>query len=216
QRHAAARREGGRRAQLRAHPPLQPGRHGRAAAAVQGRRELGDARAARRRTVRHRRAGGTRAATGDRHDGHAQGRLVEDDRPALANRHADRGRLLPPRRHPALRVARAALRLSPDRPRRDRPSAGSPDGRRSRLHFGWKRAARPVLQSELTSRTDPGGTGLPAFPRLLLAVSIAFVACLLAKLVSFDAPDLLLIWPCAGVAFAFAWRGGLRWSVPPA
>ena len=31
--HAAARREGGHRAQLRAHPPLQPGRHGRAAAA---------------------------------------------------------------------------------------------------------------------------------------------------------------------------------------
>ena len=36
--HAAARREGGDRAQLRAHPSLQPGRHGRAAAAVQGRR----------------------------------------------------------------------------------------------------------------------------------------------------------------------------------
>ena len=34
--HAAARREGRRRAQLRAHPPLQPRRHGRAAAAVQG------------------------------------------------------------------------------------------------------------------------------------------------------------------------------------
>ncbi|HRA77972.1 MAG TPA: EAL domain-containing protein [Burkholderiaceae bacterium] len=73
-----------------------------------------------------------------------------------------------------------------------------------------------MLQSELTSRTDPGGGGLPTFPRLLLSVGIAFVACLLAKLVSFDAPDLLLIWPCAGVAFAFAWRGGLRWSVPPA
>ena len=36
--HAAARREGGRGAQLRAHPPLQPRRHGRAAAAVQGHR----------------------------------------------------------------------------------------------------------------------------------------------------------------------------------
>ena len=36
QRHAAARREGGHREELRAHPPLQPGRHGRAAAAVQG------------------------------------------------------------------------------------------------------------------------------------------------------------------------------------
>ena len=35
--HHAAGREGGHRRELRAHPPLQPGRHGRAAAAVQGR-----------------------------------------------------------------------------------------------------------------------------------------------------------------------------------
>ncbi len=34
----AARRAGGDRAELRAHPPLQPGRHGRAATPVQGRR----------------------------------------------------------------------------------------------------------------------------------------------------------------------------------
>ena len=38
ERPAAARREGGDRAQLRAHPPRQPRLHGRAAAAVQGRR----------------------------------------------------------------------------------------------------------------------------------------------------------------------------------
>ena len=34
--HAAARREGGRAAELRAHPPLQPGRHGRAALQFKG------------------------------------------------------------------------------------------------------------------------------------------------------------------------------------
>jgi len=73
-----------------------------------------------------------------------------------------------------------------------------------------------VLQSDLTSRTDASGGGLPAFPRLLLSTGIAFVACLIAKLISFDAADLLLIWPCAGVAFTFAWRNGLRWAVPPA
>ncbi len=39
QRHAAARREGRDRRKLRAHPSLQPGRHGRVAAAVQRRRE---------------------------------------------------------------------------------------------------------------------------------------------------------------------------------
>ena len=37
--HDPAGREGRDRRELRAHPPLQPGRHGRAAAAVQGRRE---------------------------------------------------------------------------------------------------------------------------------------------------------------------------------
>ena len=53
--HQPARREGGRRRELRAHPPLQPGRHGRAAAAVQGRRERAVAGPGRRRDVRHRR-----------------------------------------------------------------------------------------------------------------------------------------------------------------
>src|SRR5690606_33905147 len=105
----------------------------------------------------------------------------------------------------------------PDRTARaDRPSAGPPDGWRSRLHSRTKGTAEPVLQSDLTSRTDPRGGGLPAFPRLLLSGGIAFVACLLAKLISFDASDLLLVWPCAGVAFAFAWRNGPGWAVPPA
>ena len=43
--HDAARREGRDRRELRAHPPQQPRQHGRAAAAVQGRRECGDASA---------------------------------------------------------------------------------------------------------------------------------------------------------------------------
>ena len=42
--HRAARHQGGDRRELRAHPPLQPGRHGRAAAAVQGRHDAQDAR----------------------------------------------------------------------------------------------------------------------------------------------------------------------------
>ena len=41
--HAAAGHQGRGGAQLRAHPPQQPDRHGRAAAAVQGRRLVGDA-----------------------------------------------------------------------------------------------------------------------------------------------------------------------------
>ena len=73
-----------------------------------------------------------------------------------------------------------------------------------------------MLQSDLIARTVPGTGGLATFPRLLLSAGVAFVACLLAQLVSFDAPDLLLIWPCAGVAFAFGWRDGIRWSIPPA
>ncbi len=39
--HPPARRQGGDRRELRAHPPLQPGRHGRAAARLRGRRRRG-------------------------------------------------------------------------------------------------------------------------------------------------------------------------------
>ena len=54
----AARRPRGHRRRLRAHPPLQPHRHGRAAAAVPGRRDGRHARADRRRDVRHHRRDG--------------------------------------------------------------------------------------------------------------------------------------------------------------
>ena len=62
--HAAARHQGRGRAQLRAHPPQQPGRHGRAAAAVQGRRLVGVARHRRRRDVRRRARRRAQAAAG--------------------------------------------------------------------------------------------------------------------------------------------------------
>ena len=52
---------------LRAHPPLQPDRHGRAAAAVRRRRVGRVARADRRGDVHHPRAGRRRTATGDHH-----------------------------------------------------------------------------------------------------------------------------------------------------
>ena len=51
--HAAARRQGGDRRVLRAHPPQQPREHGRAAAAVQARRDRRVAGADRHRGVRH-------------------------------------------------------------------------------------------------------------------------------------------------------------------
>ncbi len=72
-----------------------------------------------------------------------------------------------------------------------------------------------MLQAELTSRAASGRISLPAFPRLLLGAALALVACLLARLVSFGSPE-LLIWPCAGVALAFAWRGGPAWTLAPA
>ena len=50
--HDAARREGRDRRELRAHPPLEPDRHGRAAAAVQGRRARAVARADRQGELR--------------------------------------------------------------------------------------------------------------------------------------------------------------------
>lgn len=51
---------------------------------------------------------------------------------------------------------------------------------------------------------------------MLLAIGIAFLACLVAQLISFHAVELLLIWPGAAVAFAFAWRYGLVWALPAA
>ncbi len=70
--------------------------------------------------------------------------------------------------------------------------------------------------SEISPHPLTGDAGLAPFPRLILSAGIAFVACLVAQLVSFNTFDLLLVWPAAGVAFAFAWRHGLPWAIPPA
>src|SRR5690606_14505825 len=239
--HAAARREGGRRTQLRAHPPIEPGRHGRAAAAVPRRTGLGDAGPARRRALRHRRAGRARAAAGDRDDDPSQRRQLRGGAAAIAHRHADRGRLLPPRRHPAVRAARAAFvagregtrgkgegeSLGCGRLRAPAPftlhAAPATDGRcagrptrPTGLHFAVQRSAVPVHLSESSPHPMSGEAGLATFPRLLLAIGIAFLACLVAQLISFHTIDLLLIWPGAAVAFAFAWRYGTAWALAAA
>ena len=103
-------RQGGDRAQLRAHPPLQPGRHGRAAVPVQGQRQRRVARhrSATRRSISPGVEAGIRpqmdvTLTIQRRDGSSQ--TVDA---AAAHRHADRGRLLPARRHPAVCAARTA------------------------------------------------------------------------------------------------------------
>jgi aconitate hydratase len=97
---------------LRAYPPLQPHRHGRAAAAVRGRRKPQDPRPHRRRdpvAARHCR----RCLTGA--GGHARGHLPGREHPQLrtqgAHRYRQRGQLLRRRRHPALRAAAAHGRM---------------------------------------------------------------------------------------------------------
>ncbi len=53
-----------------------------------------------------------------------------------------------------------------------------------------------------------------AMSRTVLIVAITFVACVIARVVSAPSPGVLLIWPGAGVALAFAWRRGARWTLP--
>ena len=57
---------------------------------------------------------------------------------------------------------------------------------------------------------------IPPLPRALLIAAIAFAFCLVARLVSHGDPVRMLFWPGAGVAFAFGWRYGLRWTIPAA
>ena len=102
--HDAARRQGRHCGELRAHPPLEPHRHGRAAAAVQGGRERPESRLERPGELRDRRPG---AGRGESRQSARQGRRRQDDavRGAPADRYAEGTRLLPARRHPALRAA---------------------------------------------------------------------------------------------------------------
>ncbi len=114
--HDAAGHPGRRRAQLRAHPPQQPDRHGRAAAAVQARRVLAEPGTRRRRD--RRRAAGPAGAAAVRRDAgpHRRRRHAARGGGDAAHRHPDRGRVLAPRRHPAVRAAPVARRLKPAQP----------------------------------------------------------------------------------------------------
>ena len=94
--HPAPRRQGGDRAQLRAHPPRQPGRHGRAAAAVH-RRRLGRSRSASRAT----RPSTSSGCAGIQPQQDLTLQITQARRPKgrdhgeVPHRHRDRGRLLP-------------------------------------------------------------------------------------------------------------------------
>ena len=94
------------RAELRAHPPLEPDRHGRAAVAVRAGRYAQVPRADRPRALRDQgtRAGPGAPGDGDRHAGCGHADRIRRPR---AHRHAQGARVLPPRRHPAVRAAAA-------------------------------------------------------------------------------------------------------------
>jgi hypothetical protein len=106
QRHRAAWSASGDRRVLRADPPVEPHRHGRAAAAMRRWRDRGLARAHRRGGVlgRWRRSDQRRHDTTSRR-GASGGHRVPGQ---AANRHARGSGLLPPRRHHAVRPAKLA------------------------------------------------------------------------------------------------------------
>ena len=83
---------------LRAHPPLQPDRHGRPAAAVRRRRERGEPRPRRLRDVHGRRPRRRPGEDGHRHRD-VRLRRVEDLRGEGPPRHPERGHLHQQRRH---------------------------------------------------------------------------------------------------------------------
>ena len=98
----------GHRRELRTHPPEQPGVHGGATAAVQGRGQCCVARADRSRDVRrhrHRRRAHP-ARRGDRARGRA-GRRHVGVRGCRADRHPGGAAILPSRRYPAIRAQTA-------------------------------------------------------------------------------------------------------------
>ncbi len=98
-------REGRHRQELRAHPPQQPGGHGRAAAAVQGQRQPRRTQPGRRRDFRpdrHQRQ--PQAAAGRDADHHAQGWQLAKRRAPPPYRYANRGGLLQEWRDSAVRV----------------------------------------------------------------------------------------------------------------
>ena len=82
--HRAARRPRGDRRELRAHPPLEPGRHGRAPAAVPRRRECREPRPRRQRDLHDHRRRRDRAAPGCRGAGDARRRQRASASPPAA------------------------------------------------------------------------------------------------------------------------------------
>ena len=106
--HRAARhpRRGGR--ELRAHPPLQPRRHGRRPAGVRGGHVVAEPRPQGRRDGHHPRPrrGSEAAQEADRGD-HLRGRLGEEGAAHLPHRYPRRARVFQERRHPALCAASA-------------------------------------------------------------------------------------------------------------
>ncbi|KAF1858299.1 hypothetical protein Lal_00015022 [Lupinus albus] len=147
-RHPAAGREGRDRPFVRAHPPFQPRRHGRAAAAVPGRRQRRNPGHHRQRDVRPEGPGrrDPSADAGDPRDPPRR-RLDEGNVGPAAHRYADRSGLLQAWRHPAVRAAPAAGRLNP--------------GGCSR---GVSRGVRARLMHRAAEGAEPGVAGWALIP----------------------------------------------------
>jgi len=104
--HAVARRESGHREKFRADPSVESGVHGRPSMPVQGCGHLEIAGHRRHRGIRRRRSRGRHHAADGRDAGRtAKGWPREKRFGALTHRHSDRSRLLPARRHSAVRPA---------------------------------------------------------------------------------------------------------------
>ena len=119
----AAGRARGDRGELRAHPPLEPDRNGRVAAPVPGGGDDRLARADRRGGLRVRGPRGWRGEDGDgdarvrRRPAPTRSEAGGAFRGAGTPRHAERGPLLPERRHPSPRAPRSAILLAGRRAR---------------------------------------------------------------------------------------------------
>ena len=164
-----------RRRELRAHPPLEPGGNGRAAAGVHRGRDAEEPGAGRQRAGRPGRHRRRHHAPHDRDLPHSPRRRLGAGGPApLPDRHRRRGRLLPPRRHPALRAARprqSGIEDNPTLPDRGGPKDShlplspsrlllfpSTAGARSARLPTRLTARRAVARSGPSAREGGGGT----------------------------------------------------------
>src|SRR5690606_24276048 len=93
------------------------------------------------------------------------------------------------------------------------------------------RAGLPNAAAALSSTLPAGGpdhdthlvpddpkppTRIGPLPRAILIAGGAFIACMLAQLISMQQPQALLVWPASGVAFAAGQRWGTQWALPAA